>query len=349
MVKLPLGVAFSFSLLLSWGLPVGALGQEPAYDPPRTAEGRPDFSGVWTNASLTRLSRPDDIETLVLDPARAAELSGKHFHNVRAARDLQPSDPDREAPEVVERLPPVGNYNAGWVDPGTDYAVVNGEIRSSWLVEPADGQVPYLPELRERLTAAGELRRTREGPEVMSLGERCVLGFGGTAGPPMLNVLYNNYYRFVQTGDRLMVLIEMVHDARDIPIVADAAAAKEARQASSRGRVPRWLGDSVAHWDGEVLVIETTDFHPERASYGPLYYSEQARVEERLTRVSDDAIHYAFRIDDPLHYSEPMRGEMTLRAVLGPVFEYACHEGNYAMPGILKGARLEEREAAGVE
>ncbi len=302
------------------------------YDPPRTADGKPDFSGVWSNASLTRLSRPGNIDTLVLSPETAAELSGKHFHNVRAAKDLLPSDPDRTAPDVVKSLPPVGNYNAGWVDPGTDYGVVNGEIRSSWLIEPADGKVPYAPALREWLGSRRALRTTPDDPETMSLGERCMLGFGGTVGPPMLNVLYNNYYRIVQTADHLSILVEMVHDARIIKI----------DQAHAEPGAPLWLGDSIARWEGDTLVVETTDFHPGRGIYGPLYYSNDAVVEERLTRTSDTVIHYEFSIQDATNYTAPMRGEMSFTAVSDKVYEYACHEGNYAMPGILKGARLEE-------
>jgi hypothetical protein len=311
-----------------------AFAEGEEYEPPRTSGGRPDFQGVWTNASLTRLGRPNSIEALVLSPADAEQLGRNHFHNVRAAKDAVPRAADREAPEKLERLPPVGNYNTSYVDPGTGYGIVQGEIRSSWVVEPSDGKVPYRPELLEQLRSRRASRTTPDDPEVFSLGERCLIGFGGTAGPPMLNVLYNNYYRIVQTDDHVMILVEMVHDARVIRIGQEHGPETE----------KRWLGDSVARWEGDTLVVETANFHPARARSGPVYHSAKARVVERLTRVADDELFYEFEVTDPGSYSDSFRGEMALRSVDAKVYEYACHEGNYAMPTMLKGARLEERE-----
>lgn len=307
--------------------------EQSAYEPPRLPDGRPDLQGVWTNASLTRLSRPSSIESLVLSPEEAEELAGGHFHNVRAARDAVPRDADREAPKKLERLPPVGNYNTSYVEPGTAYGVVRGEIRSSWIVDPPDGQTPYRQDLLDRVAERRAGRDTPDNPETFSLGERCLIGFGGTAGPPMLNVLYNNYYRIVQTDDHLMILVEMVHDARIV------------RVGGEHGTVPRWLGDSVGRWEGDTLVVETTSFHPERELSGPVYHQREARVVERLTRVAADELLYEFEVDDPGSYSEPFRGEMSFRSVDSKVYEYACHEGNYAMPTMLKGARLLERES----
>jgi hypothetical protein len=314
------------------------------YEPPRRPDGRPDFTGVWTNASLTTLTRPRDIRSLVLSAEQAAELAGKNFHNVRAASERIPSDPNRSAPAVAERLPGVGNYNASWVEPGTHYAVVKGEIRSSWIVSPADGRIPFRPGARRgtRARATGDEsggagdgeRRGRTDPESASLGERCLLGYGGSGGPPMLNVLYNNYYQMVQTDDHLMILVEMVHDARMIPF--DRA----------HGRLPRWLGDSTGRWEGDTLVVQTTNFHAARARSGPLSYSSQAVVTERLTRVSDRELLYEFTVEDPEFYSEPIRGEMSFARVDSQLYEYACHEANYSMTHVLQGARLAEREAA---
>jgi hypothetical protein len=304
------------------------------YQPPRAADGRPLLDGVWTNASLTTLTRPRGVE-LVLAPAEAESLAAGHFHNVRAAADLEPSDPNRE-PQAVERLPPVGNYNAFWVDPGAAYAVVRGEIRSSWIVAPEDGQVPLSPEVRERSRERRAARAAHDGPEALSLGERCLLGFGGTAGPPMLNVLYNNYYRIVQTASHVLILVEMVHDARIVRL--DSAHAPP--EGSS------WLGDSIGWWEGDTLVVETTGFHPARAEEGPLPYTASAVVVERITRVSDDGLLYQFEIVDPQTFSQPIGGEMTFRAAGDRLYEYACHEGNYAIGGILRGARLAEREGS---
>ncbi|HVS15239.1 MAG TPA: hypothetical protein VMV46_15020 [Thermoanaerobaculia bacterium] len=315
------------------GLPVIAVASED-YQPPRTPAGRPVLEGVWTNASLTRLTRPRGIEALVLSPEQAEGLAVGHFHNVRAAADLEPSDPHREA-KAVDRLPPVGNYNAFWVDPGTEYAVVRGEIRSSWIVEPEDGQVPLSEEARARRDRRRALREDLDGPEALSLGERCLLGFGGTAGPPMLNVLYNGYYRIVQTDTHVVILVEMVHDARIVRL-GSAHGPPEDR---------RWLGDSIGWWEGDTLVVETTRFHPLREDEGELPYSESAVVVERITRVSDDALLYQFEIEDHQTYRRPILGEMTFRAVDERVYEYACQEGNYAMSGILRGARLLESES----
>jgi hypothetical protein len=154
----------------------------------------------------------------------------------------------------------------------------------------------------------------------------------------MLNVLYNNHYRIVQTADDIAIVVEMVHDTRVIRL-----GRQHGPSAAENGR---WLGESVGRWDGDTLVVETTNFHPARAVNGPLYYSSAARVEERFTRVADDSLLYEFSVEDPVNYSEPFRGEMTFRPVDSRVYEYACHEGNYAMPAILKGARMEENETS---
>ena len=323
----------ALSLLLPFG--TSAFGGADDYEPPRTASGKPDLQGTWTNTSLTRLSRPGNIEKLVLTPEDAEELARNNFHNVRAAKDAEPRSADREAPEALDRLPPVGNYNTSYVDPGTSYGVVRGEIRSSWVVEPEDGKVPYRQELLDTMRDRRAFRDTPDDPEVFSLGERCLLGFGGTAGPPMLNVLYNSYYRIVQTEDHVMIMVEMVHDARIVRIGKEPGTAATAR----------WLGDSVGHWDGDTLVIETSNFHPARRMSGPVYHSSHAKVIERLSRVADDEIFYEFTVEDPESYSEPFRGEMSFRPISDKVYEYACHEANYAMPTMLKGARLEERES----
>lgn len=300
------------------------------------ADERPDFSGVWTNASITRLTRAADVQDLVLTAEQAQLLTENNFHNVRAAKDTELSDPDRSAPEKLDRLPPVGNYSANWVDPGSRYAIVNGEVRSSWIVEPDNGQLPFSDAAKKMFAARREIRATMAGPEVLSPGERCLIGFGGSGGPPMLNVLYNNFYRIVQTPGHLMILVEMVHDARIIPIGA----------ASPVSADKRWLGNSVAQFDADTLVITTSHFHPARAQSGPVPLSTDAVVVERLRKVDDDVLFYGFEITDPLLYTEPVRGEMTFQRRDQRVYEYACHEGNYAMGSMLRGARLLEAESS---
>lgn len=309
------------------------------YKAPRASDGKPELQGVWTNSSLTRLTRSSDLPNLVLTPEEAEAAAAGNFHNVRAAADQELSDGERGAPEKLKNLPGVGNYNAFWVDPGSRYSEVNGEIRSSWIVDPPDGQMPMTPELRETLTEQRRIRMQREGPEAMSLGERCLLGFGGTGGPPMLNVLYNNYYEIVQTADYVMILTEMVHDVRVIKIGGE--------HLGPGGGM--WLGDSIGHWEGDTLVVETRNFHPERALNGPFYFSDAARVEERFTRVSDEQIYYEFTVDDPKHYQQPIRGEMSFTSGGDDkIYEYACHEGNYGLGGILRGARFEESQPTGI-
>jgi hypothetical protein len=304
---------------------------------PTFAADVPDLSGVWTNSSLTSLTRRDGIDSLVLSPERAAELAGGHFHNVRLAKDQEKSDPNRKAPPKVDRLPGVGNYSANWVDPGSKYAVVNGEIRSSWIVDPADGKLPFTAAARDAMAKRRAASSGIVGPEARALGERCLIGFGGTGGPPMLNVLYNNFYRILQTDDHVMILVEMVHDARVIPIGEDVRSSPD----------KRFLGRSVGRYEGDELVITTTDFHPARAASGPFLLSGDAVVEERLSRQDADTLFYAFTVTDERFYAQPVRGEMVFTKRDDRIYEYACHEGNYAMPAMLKGARLLEREAAG--
>jgi len=297
----------------------------------------PDFSGVWSNSSLTTLTRPENIDSLVLTPEEAETLAAGNFHNLRAEQDAQPSDPDRGAPEQLDRLPPVGNYSANWVDPGSRYATVAGEIRSSWIVDPPDGQLPLSESARARARDWWALRNAAADPEAFMLGERCLLGFGGSSGPPMLNVLYNNFYRIVQTRDHLVILAEMVHDARIVPL--------DTRDASAV--VPRWLGNSTGHFEGDSLVITTSGFHPARMDYRPLPLSGDAVVTETLRKEEDGTLYYGFEIVDPAFYTQTVRGEMSFERRDDRVYEYACHEGNYAIGSMLRGARLEEAEPEG--
>jgi hypothetical protein len=226
-------------------------------------------------------------------------------------------------------------YNAFWIDPGTKFARVKGEYRTSWIVDPADGQIPYLPGVRERLD---ESRANFDGPEARPLGERCIVN-SNSAGPPMLNYLYNNNYEFMQTGDALVMRAEMNNYARIVRIGGHHPSAA----------IRPLHGDSIGHWDGDTLVIETVHFHPLHAS-GVVPLTERGKVTERLTRVSPSEILYEFTVDDPGVYARPWRAEMTFNATRDRVFEYACHEGNYALPGILAGAREQEkRQAAGTE
>ena len=225
-------------------------------------------------------------------------------------------------------------YNQFWADAGTHLIDINGEKRTSIIVDPANGRLPpMLPaaqarnaERRQRFTAAGPAG----GPEARPLGERCLQSFGSSAGPPMLPLMYNNNYQIVQNKDTVMIMVEMVHDVRVIQI------------GGKPGRLRKWMGDSIGRYEGESLVVETTNFIEQQTFQGT---SENRKVIERFTRISPDKILYKFTVEDPTTFERPFSGELTMNASQGPIYEYACHEGNYALPGVLAGAREEERAA----
>lgn len=319
--------------------PANAQGQassaKGSYEPPRTPEGRPLLEGHWTNTSLTVLERPRDLTTLVVSEEQA--LRAALLRNQASARDSQPTDPSSPAPQAGRD---VGGYNAFWTDTGTSYAKIGGEYRSSWLVDPADGKLPYSEAGRKIFNAAFNQQRTANSdPELRSLGERCILGFGSSAGPPMLNVSYNNNYQIVQTPDNVVLYSEMIHDARVVRM----------NSPHLPPQMRRWMGDAVARWDGDTLVIETISTHPQestRVYYGQSFYiSKDAKITERLTRISDTQLLYRFEVDDPSIYTQIWRAEMVFNATDASSYEYACHEGNYSMPGILEAGRQEDREA----
>ncbi len=231
----------------------------------------------------------------------------------------------------------MGGYNTFWMDPGTRLAVVNGEIRSSLIVEPEDGKIPYSWRGRGQLLKRFWELRKADDPEMRLLGERCLVGFGSTGGPPMLPVLYNNNYQIVQSQGFVVILVEMNHNARIIRIGGDRLP----------DEIRPWLGDSVGHWEGDTLVVETSQFHPQQSFRGSLrhviYMSSEANVVERLTRVGPKEILYEFSVEDPSAFTQIWRAEIPLLESSGQIYEYACHEGNYSLSGILAGARQEEQ------
>ncbi|MGH6910294.1 MAG: hypothetical protein ACREEG_08920, partial [Phenylobacterium sp.] len=228
-------------------------------------------------------------------------------------------------------------YNSAWVDPGTKIIDLEGSKRSSIIVSPKNGRLPAMqPDAIKAMQARfGGARRglNFDNPENRSLGERCILSFGSSAGPPMLPLLYNNTYEIVQTKDAVMIEVEMVHDTRIVRLT-DKHLPPD---------VKLWMGDSIGHWEGDTLVVETTNMRPEQGFRG---VSPELKITERFTRVGPGQIKYAFTVSDPKIYTAPYSGEVALNATKGPIYEYACHEGNYALPGILAGARLQEKEAA---
>jgi hypothetical protein len=299
------------------------------YDPPRTADGKPDLQGVWTNASLTTLERAKQYDSLVVPSAEVAKAEAAHPQTIR-----QRTDDGLSPAKKLDGTDLKGGrgYNAFWTDPGVHFGVVKGEHRTSWIVDPSDGKIPYTQKAREYIAALP--RENFDGPEARPLGERCI-AVGARVGPPMVNGLYNNNYQIVQTPTHVMILVEMIQHARIVRL--DAKHVPE--------NVVSLFGDSVGRWEGDTLVVETTGFHPLRArSANPAYLSRHAKVMERFTRVSKDQLLYEFTVDDREFYSRPWRGEISFNASQSPLYEYACHEGNYALTGVLAGARAQERE-----
>ena len=312
------------------------------YKAPRDAWGHPDLSGVWSPATITRLERDPKLgDRLVLTDAEAKALEGENA--AFNAKDLAKSDLSVKVDDLecgVKGFPkgPECGYNNFWVDPGTKVLRVAGEPRSSILVSPKSGRMPMRPEALRRIQSQfGNARVGNfDGPERRPLGERCLIGFGSTSGPPMLPVLYNNHYAIVPSKDQVAIEVEMVHDVRLLRLggVHDAAG------------VRRWMGDSVAHWEGETLVVETINFRPDQTFRGA---SADMRVTERFTRISPVQILYQFEVTDPATFTEPVKGELAWNLTKDRIYEYACAEGNYALPGILAGARAEEKKGKEME
>ncbi|NKB32534.1 MAG: hypothetical protein GKR91_05490 [Pseudomonadales bacterium] len=302
-----------------------------SYEVPRTVDGAPDLQGMWTNNTITNLTRAERFgNQLILSEQEAYELE-LEVADYNAGRDL-PSDPNRGAP-VKDRIETADSYNNFWMDTGTNVIQFNGEYRSSIIVDPVDGQLPaYTAEGQARIEAALERRRSRgayDGPETRPLPERCLMSFGSSSGPPMLPILYNNHYQIVQSPGYVMILVEMVHDARIIRIDDDPLPEN----------MNRWMGDSVAHWEGDTLVVETSRINTLQSFRGS---SENMKVTELFTRVADEIINYTFTVEDADTFVQTMTGEMPLNLTDDKLYEYACHEGNYSLSGVLAGARLDE-------
>ena len=306
------------------------------YKAPRNSYGQPDLSGVWTNATITRLERDPRLgDRLLLTDEETAGAEGATAQ--RNARLAQPTAAETKVDDLPEcgsgTTGPACGYNAFWIDPGTKVMRLDGKGRSSIIVEPADGRIPFTKEALARAQRRqGDARVGNfDGPERRPLGERCLVGFGSTSGPPMLPVLYNNHYQIAQARDEVAIVIEMVHDTRVVRIGGQHQPA----------HVRPWMGDSIGRWEGDTLVVETTNFRPDQAFRGA---TEKLKVTERFTRVAANQILYQFELDDPETFTQKVKGEIALNTAKGPVYEYACHEGNYALAGILAGAREEEKQ-----
>ncbi|MDD9896355.1 MAG: hypothetical protein OXU24_11335 [Gammaproteobacteria bacterium] len=324
--------------LLSFLVAQVAVAQE--WEPPRTAHGKPDLQGVWTNKTLTPLTRDREFgEQRALSLEQATRLEAGHQDYLDA--EFADSDPDRGA-GFGAQADDDGNtddgYNEFWKDLGTRIQVIAGEYRSSIIVDPPNGQIPYAGDPRARFRRAPGSPGPYDGPEGRPLAERCLLSFGSHSGPPMLPVMYNNNYQFVQTEDYLMILAEMAHDARIIRLDGS----------EHLMGMNKWMGDSVGRWEGDTLIVATKGFNPQQNFRGS---SKNLHVIERFSRISESEILYSFTVEDPTVFSQPFTGELVFNARPNQesMYEYACHEGNYALSRILAGARELERQAAAEE
>jgi hypothetical protein len=279
------------------------------WTPPRTVWGDPDFGGIWNYATMTPLERP-------------RELAAKAVLSVEEAASFERQTLDRQS---------TTNNTAGpdWWDPGTRRLA---DRRSSLIVDPQNGRMPPLTsDAQQRAAARAQALRERgpaDGPEDLGLNVRCLAW--STAGPPMLPGVYNNNVQFLQTRDFVVIFNEMIHDARIV-----------AMDGRPHGTVRRWMGDSRGRWEGPALVIETVNFG-EKASFRGS--DENLRLVERFTRVDEDTIEYRFSVHDPSVWTEPWTAAFPMHRTEGPMYEYACHEGNArSVEGILRGARTQDK------
>lgn len=366
-ISLASALALTLSLAAIPFAPAGA--QAPAKAPgsgkpwvaPRTPDGQPDFQGNWSNETQTPFERMGKQGPTLTD-AQAAALE-KRAQDVEEFRD-RPTEPGETAtasngtselaavpgePTFVERIAQaaggaVGGYNGFWLDPGNKVVRIDGVARSSIVTDPPDGHIPALTDAGKQRAAerAAFTKKVGEfdGPEVRSLSDRCLTSFGSNLGPPMLpNYFYNNNYTIVQTKDHVMILTEMVHDTRVIRLGATKHAPSQVRP---------WFGDSIGHWEGDTLVVETTNINPTQlaqlSGLGPYRgASDQLKVTERFTRTGPDVLNYKFTVEDPATYTASYGGELPFNRINEQIHEYACAEGNYALPGMLAGAREQER------
>jgi hypothetical protein len=310
-------------ILFGQGLSVSAKAAAPPeknWTAPRMPDGQPALEGVWSSSTLTPLERP-------------AEFAGKEYLTEQEAaaymkRLLQQVNTDRR--DGGAQVDVGRSYNEFWRDRGNDLVA---DRRSSLITDPPDGHVPALTaEARKRVDESRNWMQEHatDGPEGRSLAERCISWT--TAGPPMLPGPYNNDLQILQGPGYVVLSNEMIHDARVIAL--DGRPHVDAK-------IREWLGDSRGHWEGNTLVVDTTNFTGEYSFRGS---DANMHLTERFTRVSPDVIQYEFTVDDPTAFTKPWSARIPLNKTPGPVYEYACHEGNYAMTDILAGARAAEKK-----
>jgi hypothetical protein len=294
-----------------------------AYKAPRTPDGQPDLQGFWTNSTYVPLQRPNGVTKEIYTPDEA-EAAIK----AAAERESEQTEPGTTA-DV--------HYDFTQFGLDRSQSTFARNLRTSLIVDPADGKIPPVnaagqKRQQERAAARKAAGGQYDAVENMPIGSRCII-MGG-AGPPLMNAGYNANYQIVQAPGYVMILTEMIHDARIIPL--------DGRAQQPTG-VKQWVGLSRGHWDGDTLVVETMNFNGKNAFQGS---SDNLKVTERFTRTADDAISYRFTVEDPQTWDRPWTAEAPLAKTEGPIFEFACHETNYGIANILAGARADEKKAA---
>ncbi|HEX6897738.1 MAG TPA: hypothetical protein VF146_20800 [Bryobacteraceae bacterium] len=277
---------------------------------PRTADGHPNFEGVWSSATRTPFERP----AVFAGRPTISDAEAKVWESKENARWEEGSTIEGGRPVSIQG----GAYNVLFYDNGREMARFDGQKRTSMVVDPPDGHVPpLLPAARDRIKPTNIIPGEYKSIPVAT---RCLIGF--TPAVPINPGAYNNNFQIVQTPDSILILLEMVHDARIIHMNAK----------HQPPAVRKWLGDSIGHWEGDTLVVETTNFTDHTPYHGS---SRELKVTERFRRISDKTIEYRATMEDPSTWAKPWSIELPFAAIPGPLYEYACHEGNYAMPGIL--------------
>jgi hypothetical protein len=289
----------------------------------RTPDGQPDLQGFWTNTTVTPLERPKDVT--------------REFYTEEEAIDIARRTAGLEAEQTKPGTIPDVHYDFTQFGLDKSQGPLAFNLRTSLIVDPPDGKIPPMTaDGQKRVAERAEARKRMGAPtdaaENQSLGARCIIM--EVAGPPMFPGAYNNNYQIVQTTGYVMILSEMIHDARVVPL--------DGRPSVPSG-VGQWMGSSRGHWEGDTLIVETTNFNGKNPFRGS---SEHMRLVERFKRISDDTIVYRFTIDDPATWIRPWSAELPMKKTTGPLFEHACHEGNYGLYNTLAGARAEEEKAA---
>jgi hypothetical protein len=336
-VMLALGTALCAApVVLSGFVAAGAQTAPAPYKAPMTAFGQPDIGGYWSNATLTPMTRKADLkdravytedEVKKLEQSVVDEVKEGNKRTDPNAGAVLPDDKNLR-PEFAAAGGAVGGYNRGWLDPGNLVMRVNGQPRTSLLTTP-NGNIPP----RKAQPASAPVARPARGPgammdyETRSTGERCIIGFGRNGGPPMFpNGFYNNNYQIIQTPKTVMIEVEMNHDTRIVRL----------NEEHRKDDVRPYFGDSIGHWEGDTLVVETTNI-PQSQQFAGSW--QHLKVTERFRRVAADRLYYGFTVEDPTMWDTAWGGEYEFSPLDGHLFEYACHEGNYALPGILSGNR----------